>query len=87
MGFGEDVLLLATGRVAFGLFYAKYGLVGDCVGGWPAPVDHRSTGAITLALALGTGTRPSACLGLAGASPFAIWSLTSKPLKVEPISG
>ena len=26
MGFGEDMLLLATGRVAFGLFYAKYGL-------------------------------------------------------------
>jgi hypothetical protein len=26
MGFGEDLLLLATGRVAFGLFHAKYGL-------------------------------------------------------------
>jgi hypothetical protein len=26
MGFGEDLLLLATGRVALGLFHAKYGL-------------------------------------------------------------
>ena len=26
MSYGEDLLMLATGRVSFGLFHAKYGL-------------------------------------------------------------
>jgi hypothetical protein len=26
MGYGEDLLMLASGRVALGLFHAKYGL-------------------------------------------------------------
>jgi hypothetical protein len=26
MSYGEDLLMLASGRIAFGLFYAKYGL-------------------------------------------------------------